>query len=36
MTGATAAGAAVRGTGTGELRQKAHDYDAPNHHEARR
>jgi Zn-dependent M28 family amino/carboxypeptidase len=36
VTGATAGGAAVRGTGTGELRQKAHDYDAPNHHAARR
>jgi Zn-dependent M28 family amino/carboxypeptidase len=36
VTGATAGGKAVRGTGTGELRQKAHDYDAPNHHAARR
>jgi len=26
----------VRGSGTGELRRKAHDYDAPNHHAARR
>ena len=29
-------GKAVRGSGTGELRRKAHDYDAPNHHAARR
>ena len=29
-------GKAVRGSGTGELRRKAHDYDAPNHHVARR
>jgi Zn-dependent M28 family amino/carboxypeptidase len=36
VTGASAGGTAVRGTGTGELRQKAHDYDAPNHHAARR
>ncbi|MGH3362994.1 MAG: M28 family peptidase, partial [Nocardioides sp.] len=36
VTGATAGGKAVRGTGTGELRARAHDYDAPNHHQSRR
>jgi Zn-dependent M28 family amino/carboxypeptidase len=36
VTGATTNGKAVRGTGTGELRKQAHDYDAPNHHVKRR
>ena len=36
VTKAGNGGKAVRGSGTGELRRKAHDYDAPNHHAARR
>ena len=36
VTGGTSGGKAARGTGTGELRKQAHDYDAPNHHAARR
>jgi Zn-dependent M28 family amino/carboxypeptidase len=36
VTQAGTRGKAVRGSGTGELRRKAHDYDAPNHHAARR